>query len=257
MNLNQSEYGIEIKNYLKIFKKRKVIDNIDIKVTRGSIHGFIGPNGAGKTTTIKALIGGFIPNKGEFLINGLKAGSLEAKKMIGYIPENARFPHKMKAIKYLQMMAELSGLTSKEASILAEEKLKEIGLWDQKNMDPNRFSSGMKKKLLFAQALINKPNVLILDEPAANLDPTARYDLFSQMKKWARQENATIFISSHILQELQDIVDEITILDKGRVVFTGKIKEFIQEDEYIIHLDNFELQTQIIETLKNLNFDCA
>ncbi|AGM25952.1 ABC transporter ATP-binding protein [Spiroplasma syrphidicola EA-1] len=222
-NINPNpELAIEIKNFTKKFKKFTAVDNINISVKKGKIHGFIGPNGSGKTTTIKSLIGAIIATNGEFYINGLEATSVDAKKTIGYIPENARFPKHLKSLEYLAEMGYLRGIPYKEAKAKARKILVSLNLIKFKSKNPNTFSSGMKKKILLAQALMADPEVLILDEPAANLDPTARQELFNDLIK-LRDQGKTILICSHILSELQDIADEITILNYGKVVYYGEV----------------------------------
>lgn len=216
------DLAIEIHGFTKKFKKFVAVDDIDMNVAKGKIHGFIGPNGSGKTTTIKSLVGAIIPTSGNFSINGLKSNSPAAKKLIGYIPENARFPKHLNVYKYLIEMSYLRDVKYKEAKIKAKEILENINLWKFRTKNPNTFSSGMKKKVLLAQALIADPKVLILDEPAANLDPTARQELFNDLIK-VKNQGKTILICSHILTELQDLADEITILNYGKVVFSGAV----------------------------------
>lgn len=121
-------------------------------------------------------------------------------------------------------MGQISGLSHKIAKTKTEEILKELDLWKFKKRNPNAYSSGMKKKVLLAQSLLNNPNVLILDEPAANLDPTARTELFNDLKK-LRDQGKTIFISSHILSELQNLTDEVTVLNYSKVVYSGLVNK--------------------------------
>lgn len=221
---------ITVKNYTKRFKEFLAVDDLSFSVSEGAIHGFIGPNGAGKTTTIKALIGAYRPTEGEITIltrdpeTGEDVpygwGTKEAKVEIGYIPERASFPKDLNCLEYLQLMATLNGLNSKAAIAKAWELLKQTGLEKHALRKPYDFSSGMKKKVLIAQALMNDPRVLILDEPAANLDPTARTELFNQLIA-LRNQGKSCFISSHILSELQEIVDEVTIIFQGKIRYTG------------------------------------
>lgn len=224
VNPEYAEYAIYIKDFTKKFKKFKAVDNATIKVKKGTIHGFIGPNGSGKTTTIKSLISAIVPTSGELLIYGQDSWTVAAKKHVGYIPEAARFPRKISAYDYLVSMAQVSGVNAKEAKVKAENILKELNLWAMRKNNPNNYSSGMKKKVLLAQSLLNNPDVLVLDEPAANLDPTARTELFNDLRK-LREQGKTVFISSHILSELQALADEITILNYSKVVFQGTVNQ--------------------------------
>lgn len=234
-----ADYAIYIKDFTKKFKKFTAVDNATIKVKKGTIHGFIGPNGSGKTTTIKCLISAMIPTSGQLLVHGQNSWTVAAKKRIGYIPEAARFPRRITTYDYLVSMGEVSGLSPKQAKKKTEEILKDLNLWKFKKRNPNAYSSGMKKKVLLAQSLLNDPDVLILDEPAANLDPTARTELFNDLRK-LRKQGKSVFISSHILSELQALADEVTILNYSKVVFSGSVKQ--DKAKYEIHTtDNAKL----------------
>ena len=210
-------------------KKKPTINNISFNVYPGQFHVFIGANGAGKTTTIKCLIGAYARWSGTILINGKKNTSISAKKDLGYIPENTRFPAKMSCFSYLIWMARLSGLTHIQAKLFAVRKLNDLNMWKLRRRNPNTFSSGQKKKILLAQATINNPSILIMDEPAANLDPKARLDLYITLNKLSQQGKA-IFISSHVLAELDKYANAVTILDGGKIIFNGSMKDL--HDKY-------------------------
>jgi len=201
-------------------KPAPAVNNVSFNVYPGEFHAFIGANGAGKTTSIKSIIGAYARWKGTVLINGFKNTSIEAKKFLGYIPENARFPTRMGCYSYLVWMAKLSGLSRIDAKRFATQRLNELNMWNLRKKSPNSFSSGQKKKILLAQALINNPHVLVMDEPAANLDPKARLELFETLGK-LQKEGKAIFISSHVLSELDKYCNATTILDGGKIVFTG------------------------------------
>ncbi|MCR8612892.1 MAG: ATP-binding cassette domain-containing protein [Mycoplasma sp.] len=228
IKLDKSIPSIEVKDYTKKFKKFLAASNMNFKVGSGVIHGFIGPNGSGKTTAIKAMIGAYIPTSGSVVINGHKAGSKEANSLIGYIPERASFPAHLNTINYLITMGELSGLSFKESKERATKTLKDLGLEEHAKRKPIGFSSGMQKKILLAQSLLTNPYILILDEPAANLDPTARKDLFDQLIR-LRNEGKTILISSHILAELERLINEVTFVYYGEVVYSGPTKDLYDE----------------------------
>jgi len=219
-----------VENLYKKYSRKKApaINQISFNVYPGQFHAFIGANGAGKTTSIKSIIGAYARWSGTVLINGKKNTSVEAKKQLGYIPENARFPAKMSCYSYLTWMARLSGFKKADAKKFAIAKLKELGLTKLKSKSPNSFSSGQKKKVLLAQALINNPNVLVMDEPAANLDPKARIELFEMLGELKAQGKA-ILISSHVLAELDKYANAATILDGGKIVFSGTTEELYQK----------------------------
>lgn len=249
VNPEDAEYAILIRDFSKIFKKFKAVDNATIKVKKGTIHGFIGPNGSGKTTTIKCLVSAMVETKGDLIVHGKRSWTVEAKKNIGYIPEAARFPKRITTYDYLVSMGQISGLTYKVAKTKTEEILKELDLWKFKKRNPNAYSSGMKKKVLLAQSLLNNPSVLILDEPAANLDPTARTELFNDLKK-LRDQGKTIFISSHILSELQHLTDEVTVLNYSKVVYSG----VVNKSDTIYEISTTNSNDKLMKLLLNNNF---
>lgn len=215
--------AIEVSGLSKRYTKNRpyAIKDISFKIQPGEIHGFIGANGAGKTTTIKSIIGAYANYEGDIKILGFKNTSIEAKKLLGYIPENAFFPSGVSTHWYLVHMSHMSGISYKEAVAFTNRTLEELGLTAIANRNPNKLSSGQKKKVLLAQALVGNPSILIMDEPAANLDPKARKDFFETLKGIQRQ-GKTIFLSSHILAELDEYVNSITILDGGVLVYSGK-----------------------------------
>lgn len=217
---------VEIRNLTKKYKGRNepAINNVSFDICKGHFHAFIGANGAGKTTTIKSIISAYSKSKyqGNVKIANFDNNSVEAKLFLGYIPEEAKFPKKMTTRNYLIKMAMLSGKSHNDAKKIADNILQETKLISVANKCPNTFSSGQKKKVLLAQALINTPEVLIMDEPAANLDPLARDDLFENLVK-LQERGTAIFLSSHILDEVAKYATYVTILDGGQIVFNGPI----------------------------------
>lgn len=220
----KNDVAISVEKFSKKYKIKAdyAVKDATFEVKEGEFHGFIGANGSGKTTTIKSLIGAYAKYEGKITMFGLPSKSVDAKKMIGYIPEAASFPKNFSAYKYIYYMSRISGLKRKDAKNFANKKLKDIGLGPLMHKSPNTFSSGQKKKVLLAQALVHNPKIIIMDEPAANLDPKARMEFFSHLKE-LQKEGKTIFISSHILAELDRFVDSLTILDGGKVVYSGNI----------------------------------
>lgn len=224
-----SQIAIETKNLVRNFGNIKAVSKLNMKVREGKIHGFVGPNGAGKTTTIKMLIGAVKPSRGTGAIKGQKIGSREARKIIGYAPEFPSFYSDMKAFDYLIYMARLSGISHKEACKRGINLLDSLGLIDFRNKKVAKFSAGMKKKMALAQAMIHKPEILILDEPTANLDPTARMNVIDTLKKQVSEYNLTVLVSSHILTELEILVDDVTLINKGEIVLQGEIDDIRKE----------------------------
>lgn len=224
---------LEVKNLTKIYKKKENIGifNLNFFVEKGSFHAFIGENGAGKTTTIKTIIGSYTNWSGEILIDGINALNPESKKKLGYIPENAIFPKDITSFEYLKYLGILNGIDKSLVKNQIEEFLEKFGILDLKDKKPNQFSSGQKKKVLLIQALLSNPEIIILDEPAANLDPTARFQLFTILKE-LNKEGKSIFISSHILSEIDKYVDSLTLIHEGEIKYCGKKEQELEKIFY-------------------------
>ncbi len=225
---------VEISNLIKHYKGRPqpAVNDISFNIFPGEFHVFIGANGAGKTTTIKSIIGAYTKSKykGNIKIGGFSNQSVDGKALIGYIPEKADFPKKMNTIDYLVSMAMLSGIPGTKAKTKAKEILAKLNMSEFAKKRPSSFSSEQKKKILLAQSLLNDPEVLIMDEPAANLDPIARDELFNNLLE-LQQQGKSIFLSSHILDEVGKYATYTTILDGGKIVFDGTIDNKINLTE--------------------------
>ncbi|QQH24565.1 ABC transporter ATP-binding protein [Mycoplasmopsis bovis] len=221
---------LEVINLTKIFSKtNRGIQDINISVNSGDFHAFIGENGAGKTTTIKSIIGAYPNYSGQILIYGKDIkDKLSAKSIIGYVPENAIFPKELSVYQYLYNFSILSNIPKKQADTKIKQFLKLFNIEDLINDKPYNFSSGQKKKVLLIQALLHDPKLLILDEPAANLDPTARYELFSLLKNLNENEGITILISSHVLSEIDKYVNSVTLIHNGHIVYSGSKKGHLE-----------------------------
>lgn len=211
---------IKVRYLTKKKSSKKLLDNISFDIFPGEFHIFLGNNGSGKTTVIKSIVGAYskYKYKGTITIKDRDNENADVKKYISYIPENAIFPKKITLNDYLILFANLSNIPEKEIEYKVDEIIKELGLEDFKNKKPYNFSSGQKKKVLLAQGMINDPEIIILDEPAANLDPVTRQEIFMYLIN-QKNKGKTIFIASHIFDEISDYVTYCTILDKNKVVF--------------------------------------
>lgn len=252
------EKAIETEGLTKVFgwwrKKVVAVDNLEMSIDPGTIHGFIGPNGAGKTTTIKMLIGAVRPTKGKAFIFGEPAGSVKAKTFIGYSPEHPDF-YSMTALEFLVYNGEVCGLTREEAKKRGKELLDWLGLSEFADKNARRFSAGMKQKLSLAQALIHDPEILILDEPTANLDPIGRYEVLEKIRTLAKKERKTVFVSSHILLELEKIVDHVTIINKGKVILQNEIEALrkkFSERHFILDTRDNSRYLKLVENLSGI-----
>ena len=187
-------YAIETQGLTKMFCNFTDVDDISITVKEWTINGFIGPNGAGKTTTMKLLIGALHPTSGSGSVKGHPIGSMEAKKLLGFSPEHPKFYGDMKAQKYLVYMGMVCGMPRAAADQRTSELLKWLGIDAFADKNIHGFSAGMCQKLSLAQSLIHEPEILILDEPTANLDPAGRLSIIENLKEICHESNVTVFI---------------------------------------------------------------
>lgn len=227
----------------KKFKTKYALDKISFNVKHGQFHGFIGSNGAGKTTAIRSLLGYYNDVKGTILINGILSTNKEAKKKVGFIPEVANFPKALSSREFLYYFACMSGVDKKIAKAKVEEFLKRFAMdGDEFKKSPHFFSSGQKKKIMLIQALINDPDILILDEPTANLDVASRIDFYEILAELHKQ-GKTIFISSHNLAELEKYIDSFTIIENGKIVVSQSFKENqMQSFNWSISIKNEDIE---------------
>lgn len=237
---------LELKNVSKSFGKRKVIDNISLEVKEGEIYGFLGPNGSGKTTTIKMILRLIDSDSGEIKVNGFdtKKQFEKAMECIGAIVENPDMYKYMSGIDNLKLHARIRNIDKKRI----DEVLEMVELKGRGKDKVGKYSLGMKQRLGLALTLLHKPKVLILDEPTNGLDPAGIKKLRDILKEIAHKEGVAVFVSSHILSEMQLMCDKVAVIDSGKVV---KIEEISKEDDKIetveIKVKNVEKAIQIIK----------
>jgi ABC-2 type transport system ATP-binding protein len=207
-------------------KKVHAIRDVSLEVQPGQIFGLLGPNGAGKTTTIKVLLGLIRPSSGEAELLGRKVGDLEAKRRLGYLPESPYFYDYLTGRELLVFMAKLHGMSRQAARRRADELLVQVGLGQSADMALRRYSKGMLQRVGIGQALINDPELVILDEPLTGLDPLGRKDLRTLIAD-LREQGKTVVLSSHILSDVELLADRVAILVKGRTVDTGPLHELL------------------------------
>ncbi|PAK21590.1 hypothetical protein CJJ23_01415 [Mycoplasmopsis agassizii] len=236
-NQNGKKKIIEVKNFTKYYRKIiKAVDDITFDIYENNFHVIIGANGSGKTTTIKAIINAHVVWSGQILINGIENRKTEAKRDLGYMPEKDVFPPKLSTKKFLYALAILSGFSKKDANKRVRNLLKFLKLEPFARRNPNKLSSGQKRKILMAQALINEPKILIMDEPTTNLDPVARRELFTILDELKKQ-GTTIFVSTHDLYEVSRFTDYVTIINKGKIVYSGVKEVDNLEELYFKYVD--------------------
>ena len=216
---------IEIRNISKIYEYEKVVDNLSIKVENSTIFGFLGPNGSGKTTTMKMLVGLTRPSEGEIRIDGKLPTDISARDNIGFMPEEPHFYDYLTGREFLEFAYNLFDRKKKKSEQEFDDVLKKAGIFDAKNRMIRTYSKGMKQRLGFAQALINDPEYIFLDEPLEGLDPIGRRELKNTILQ-LKDRKKTIFFNSHILSDIENICDEIGIIYMGKLIYSGPVQEF-------------------------------
>ena len=225
---------VEISNLSKdyevgFWKKRKVraLDDLSLTVKPGQIFGFLGGNGAGKTTTIKILMTLLFPTSGTARILGSDISDVSMHRRIGYCPENPYFYDYLTASELMKYFGELLGLNSAERTRRASELLTKVGLEEKDwNKQLRKYSKGMLQRVGLAQALINEPEIVFFDEPMSGLDPIGRREIRELIIE-LRQKGTTVFMSTHILSDVEALCDEVAILRRGKLAATGKLDELL------------------------------
>lgn len=233
----------------------KAVNQINIS-TKSGIHGFLGPNGAGKTTTINMLIGAISITDGKAKIKGENAGSIRARRIIGFLPQDPSFYEKMTGEQYLTYIGELSGWRRHDAKNKTLELLKNLKLIEARDRQIGKYSEGMKQRIGIAAALIHEPELLILDEPTSNLDPIGRANIIKDIKDLSKK--VSVFVSSHILSEIEQMCENVTMINKGKIVLTDTIKNIkkmhsIKTGQNIVIL-NTNSNDKMIQLLKVKDF---
>jgi ABC-2 type transport system ATP-binding protein len=207
---------IQVNGLTKDYGARRAIDNLSFDAEQGEIVGFLGPNGAGKTTTMRILTGYMPPTDGTAIVAGYDVveESLEVRKRVGYLPETVPLYNDMTALEYLKFMADLRKIPNSEER--AYETLAKVNLEERANSYIGNFSKGMRQRIGLAQALIHRPEVLILDEPTIGLDPAQVVEMRSVIREIG--QDRTVLLSTHILTEAQQICDRVLIINKGQIV---------------------------------------
>jgi ABC-2 type transport system ATP-binding protein len=212
------------------FKRpKRVITEISFDLPEHSCTGFVGANGSGKTTTLKCMLGFLIPDQGQVLYWG-KPLSADVKKRIGYLPERPYLYEFLTAHEFLKLHWSFANakFTKNDFIIQRDAILKEVGLENAVDKKIRNFSKGMMQRLGLAQALINKPDLLILDEPMSGLDPDGRW-LVKEILKKEKAKGTTLFFSSHLLSDMQELCENLVAMDRGEVIFTGSTRSFIEK----------------------------
>jgi ABC-2 type transport system ATP-binding protein len=230
--------ALEFQNVTKTYRRwlggRQVpaLSRVSFSVAEGEVCAFLGPNGAGKTTSISILMGFLYADRGRIRVLGFEPGSVHAKKRIGFVPENFAFYKHLNAEKLLRFHARLAGVAEEKRMALIPDLIAKVGLSAYGQLKIGRYSRGMVQRLGIAQSLLGDPELLILDEPTSGLDPSGRKevrDLILSLKAAGK----TIFLSSHLLSEVEQICDQAVIIDRGRVVRAGGMNTLLVTSDQV------------------------
>ena len=207
-------------------KTKRALDHLTLTIGEGEIFGLIGPNGAGKTTTLKLLMGLIFPTEGHAQILGKPLGDLSMKAEIGYLPEHPYFYDYLTGRELLDYFGHLFGMSGDERRQRSQELLRRVDLTAAADLQLRKYSKGMTQRLGVAQALLNRPRVVFLDEPMSGLDPMGRRDMTLLIRE-LNQEGATVLFCSHILPDVEALCDRVAILNQGRQVKAGRLSEIL------------------------------
>jgi len=234
--------ALNIENLHKTFslgfipKKKKILKGISLSVNQGEIFGYLGPNGAGKTTTIKCILGLIFPEQGKIELFGQSHLSLQAKAQTGFLPENPYFYDHLTASEFLYFYSQLFLIKKNEREEKIKQLLQIVGLEQSVDLQLRKFSRGMLQRVGLAQSLLNDPSLVLLDEPLGGLDPLGRKEIRDIIVR-LKEEGKTVFLSSHILQDIEMICDRVAIIVNGEIVNQGTLKDLISEKILFTEID--------------------
>ena len=216
-----SNKAIEVTNLTKYYGSIKGIENVNFSVNKSEIHGFLGPNGAGKTTSIRILVGLLKQTSGTSTIFGLESGSVQAKELIGYLPSDYELYRHYTVGEYLHYIAKLRG-----GAPLLDDLVNEFQV--DMSRKTKELSKGNRQKVSIVQALMHDPELIIADEPTSGLDPLMQAVFDKTIRSFVKR-GKTVFISSHILTEVQNICDKVTVIKEGEIITSGRVEELLEQ----------------------------
>lgn len=261
--MQSSATAIDVTDLSKTYREglvfRKVhnaLSHVSLSVKRGEVFGLLGPNGAGKTTLIKVLLGILHPNQGSATVLDLPAGSKSARRKIGYLPENLVFPRHHTGRSALYFYGRLSEMTDSQIQARESELWKIVGLKGREQEPVRRYSKGMRQRLGLAQAMLHDPDLMVFDEPTDGLDPMGRQEIRNVLDQ-LKERGKTVFLNSHILQEVELVCDRVAIMATGKLRGIGTIDELIESHP---HASKSTVTVEAIGTMAQIQEatrDCA
>jgi len=251
------EPAIETINLTKRYGSLTAVNKLNLKVEKSTIHGFLGPNGAGKTTTIKVLVGLLRPDGGAVRVLGqeVRGDRPDVRLRMGYMPELPKFPKHLKGWELLDIYGRMYGMNEQERKEQIPKLLKIVGLKGREKDFVGKYSKGMQQRLGIAQALLNKPELVVLDEPSLGLDPVGMVEVRELVKEIAK-EGMTVFISSHLLFEVEQICSHVTIIHRGVSLVSDTLQNVSSKfsGPTILQVEVAKLSETVVEALNKLPF---
>jgi len=250
------DYAIETTDLTKCFDSLVAVNKLNLKVEKNSIHGFLGPNGAGKSTTIKMLVGLLRPSSGSVKVLGkeVRVDDADSRLSIGYMPELPKFPKHLKGAELLDIYGRMYGLSEQQRAEQVPKLIDLVGLKGRENDLIGKYSKGMQQRIGIAQALLGNPELVVLDEPSIGLDPVGMHEV-RELVKTISKEGITVFLSSHLLFEVEQICDHVTILSLGTLLASDTLENVSHQlGPAIIHIELVDLSATVIAAVKNLGF---
>ena len=248
---------LEAKGLTKRYGSTIALESVDLQITPG-VTGLVGPNGAGKSTAIKLFLGLIAPTEGSVTILGMPAyDALEARGRLGYMPEHDCLPPSISASEFLGHLAQVSGLPPHYARVRAADVLRHVGLREERYRPMSEYSTGMKQRVKFAQALVHDPVLVLMDEATAGLDPAGREEMLDLIRRTSREAGISILLSTHLMGDVHRTCDRLIVLEDGHVVEQGPVSGFTKETStLVIDVDDAEklataLSKSGIETSKD------
>lgn len=238
----ENEFILEIKDLNKSYGRAEIIKNMNLEIPKGVIYGFIGENGAGKTTTMNMICGLKKPSKGRIIFDNKELSYDNKREYIGYLPQQPKFYDYMKVREYLDFILSLSD--DKNKVFTRDELLSIVGLLESSNKTINTLSGGMKQRLGIAVAICNNPKLVILDEPTSALDPEGRREVMNIIKD-LKEKGMTIFFSTHLLADVENICDYITIIHKGEILKSSTLQDLKKNNSIAYYDITFEDEIEI------------
>lgn len=244
---------VRLHKVVKRYGTKLSVDHLSLSIEKGEIFGLLGPNGAGKSTTIKMICGLLQSDQGEIEVDGesVSRHPLSVKAKIGIVPQEIALYNQLSAVEHLRFFGKLYGLRGKPLQERIEEALEFVGLTSHRNDRPSSFSGGMKRRLNIACAIVHQPKLIIMDEPTVGIDPQSRNHILESVRELNRR-GATIIYTSHYMEEVEAISTRVGIIDHGRLIALGTIRELllqVEEQEKLV-IDTEGLTDEAVEEIK-------